>query len=347
MLSHLRALPNVYHLRKFHVSKLLFEKRWTRWEWPVDTERHRFQYPWNQKDMNDYENAPHDSFSFFRDVCVTTAASLMIILGIYGFSSWYERRLRKKMMETKIRKLSYLLPHKMKYSYSWKDVHSWKDFKDYVRFVYLNTPNATIVSIVLVSLNAGIFFLWKVPNSRLQLWMYQHFIHHVHKPSLVSQIVSIPLCTFSHSDGYHILFNMIAATSFAHVLLHDISMPHFWSFYLSVGILSTLSSHLFKYMTKSNIGSLGASGAIMGIIGYTISRFYHTDPERKFVSLIFLPFIQFNAQQALYALLAMELGMFLFSKRVRIDHVAHLSGLALGWWYYNQGKNRISPLFYK
>jgi rhomboid-like protein len=337
--------------RLFHSTRLLAEKRWSRWEWPLSKpasflyERKRDH---GYEDHHYYDYEPHSSyisFSFLRDLCVTAIASVSMVVGIYACAIWYEQRQQPQRREPKMRTWSHLFPRKILYvNYLWKDIHSWETFKEYIQYRYNAMPRSTVASAALIAMNGTIFLLWRLPNPRLQLWMTRYFIHHVHKSSLGAQIASIPLCVFSHRDGYHILFNMAAGTSFMHVLLNDLSMAHFMAFYLSAGILSTLASHCSKYFTRSLMGGLGASGAIMAMMGYTISRFYHTDPERKVVSLIFFPFIQFNAQQTLYVLLATELAMFLFSKRVRIDHVAHLSGLALGWWYYVQGKDTIWPI---
>ena len=333
--------------RTLHSSRILREKRWTRWEWPKKSE---IPSPFEKiahNDHDDYRYHSTGSFPFFRDFLLTGAASLGMVTGIYACTIWYERWRQRQRKSTALRRMPYLFPMKMRTFYSWKDVHSWQDLKRYIRNAYQTMPNYTLASAILIALNTTIFLAWRIPNTRFQLWMNQYFVHRVHKESFFAQVASIPLCTFSHRDTYHLMFNMMAGTSFLHVILHDISLAHFWAFYLSAGILSTYGSHCYRYMTGSMVGGLGASGAIMAIIGYTIARFYHTDPDRKIVSLIFLPFIRFNAEQALYALLTAELIMFLFSKRIRVDHVAHLSGLALGWSFDAWGKDHLWPIYLK
>jgi membrane associated rhomboid family serine protease len=333
--------------RTLHSSRILREKRWTRWEWSKDSETLSSSGRIAHDDHDDYRYHSTGSYSFFRDFFLTGVASLGMVGGIYSCSLWYERWRQRQRKSTALRRMPYLFPVNVRISYSWKDVHSWQDLKRYLRNAYQTMPNYTLASAILIALNTTVFLAWRIPNPRFQLWMNQYFVHHVHKESFFAQIASIPLCTFSHRDSYHLMFNMMAGTSFLHVILHDISLAHFWAFYLSTGILSTCASHCSRYVTGSMVGGLGASGAIMAIIGYTIARFYHTDPDREIVSLIFLPFIRFNAEQALYILLTAELIMFLFSKRIRVDHVAHLSGLALGWSYYVWGKNRLWPSYLK
>jgi rhomboid-like protein len=60
--------------------------------------------------------------------------------------------------------------------------------------------------------------------------------------------------------------------------------------YLTAGTVSSLGSHLHKLAIRNATPSLGASGAIMGILGLVCTRM----PDIQ-LGIIFLPGVQFTA----------------------------------------------------
>lgn len=84
--------------------------------------------------------------------------------------------------------------------------------------------------------------------------------------------------------------------------------------------------------------SIPKSGAIMAILAYTCAQF----PEIK-LSIMFLPQLQFSAETALQAILALDIAGIIFRWRL-FDHAAHIGGALCGifWSYY--GQRHIWPL---
>ncbi|KAJ1843079.1 hypothetical protein IWW55_002653 [Coemansia sp. RSA 2706] len=107
---------------------------------------------------------------------------------------------------------------------------------------------------------------------------------------------------------------------------------HFTAFYLSAGVWSSLASHLLAPLRPALIlPSLGASGAVYGVVGATMMMF-----PRAQIALIFLPFIPMTISQAFPALLAYDfVGAVLGWKT--FNHIAHLGGGLYGIAYTEWG----------
>ncbi|KIY49595.1 rhomboid-domain-containing protein, partial [Fistulina hepatica ATCC 64428] len=73
---------------------------------------------------------------------------------------------------------------------------------------------------------------------------------------------------FSHKDTGHLLFNMITFWCFAPVLLGAMGSTRFLSLYFASGLVSEFCSLAHRSHTKADVPSLGASGAISGIMAY-------------------------------------------------------------------------------
>jgi len=103
--------------------------------------------------------------------------------------------------------------------------------------------------------------------------------------------------------------------------------PYFLSFYLSSGLASSLTSHYARIITRNMHGSVGASGAIFGIIGMT--ALLH--PEGSVLLFFVLPL---KLALLPYAAVAFDgLGLLGLWSRIfgtNLDHAAHLGGLAFG-----------------
>ncbi len=104
----------------------------------------------------------------------------------------------------------------------------------------------------------------------------------------------------------------------------------FLALYLNSGVISSLASMVYKVAQGKTSYSLGASGAICGVVG-TFAAFY---PDAR-MSLLFLPMYTFSAATAVKGLMSLDAAGLLLGWRV-FDHMAHLSGVlcGLGWAYY-------------
>lgn len=105
--------------------------------------------------------------------------------------------------------------------------------------------------------------------------------------------------------------------------------------YLSSAVISSFASCVFKVATGSFGYSLGASGAIMAMIGL----FGTIIPEAR-MQILFLPFLNFTAATAVKGLIAIDTAG-LIARWKFFDHAAHLGGNVFGIWYAMMGHNLI------
>ncbi|KAL1132154.1 hypothetical protein AAG570_010111 [Ranatra chinensis] len=167
--------------------------------------------------------------------------------------------------------------------------------------------------------NVLVFLAWRIPSF---------------KPSMIKYFCSNPassvlcwpmvLSTFSHYSTFHIFANMYVLHSFSTGTVISMGKEQFLGFYMAAGVISSFASYAHKVLLNRPCLSLGASGAIMGVLGYTCTRY----PDLE-VSIIFLPFITFKAVSAIKAIIALDaMGIVLGWKF--FDHAAHLGGAMFG-----------------
>jgi membrane associated rhomboid family serine protease len=178
--------------------------------------------------------------------------------------------------------------------------------------------------------NIMIFGLWNksylVPRFITKYFLCQHGLPHV-----FSTLGS----TFSHQNFMHLGFNMFALYSFGRACCHQVGSGDTAAMYLSTGVISSSIAGVISYyhpiLKKIKIPSLGASGAVLGLVSFlALSR-----PEME-ISLIFLPMYSFPAIQALGALVCFDcIGLILGWKA--LGHAAHLAGVGCGAVFYYGG----------
>jgi len=144
-------------------------------------------------------------------------------------------------------------------------------------------------------------------------------------------VSSLLLSAFSHSSAVHLAFNMYALHTFCRVLIQpwgEMSPEEFTAMYISSSVVSALASIYFRRAINTPGISLGASGAILSVVGY----FALSHPNAK-LGVVFLPSIQFDAIYGLYGIISMDtLGLLL--KWKIFDHAAHLGGTLFGMFWY-------------
>ncbi len=183
----------------------------------------------------------------------------------------------------------------------------------------------TIYSII--AANAAVFLAWRVPA--LSIPMRQFFLHSIRSHPL-SMLGSI----FSHRSFTHLLFNLLALNSFGTFLHDQMGREQFIAFYLSAGSASSLASHLYKSLRLNFTPSLGASGAIFGVVGGCAHY-----PQLK-VSLIFLPIHSVPISQALPVMMGID-AVGLVRNWSMFDHAAHLGGSLFGYAFYPFSQDTI------
>lgn len=132
----------------------------------------------------------------------------------------------------------------------------------------------------------------------------------VHQP--VPEALTLVTSQFLHAGFTHVGFNMLFLWIFGNNIEEELGSIKFLIFYLACGALAALCQWFFS--ANSMIPSLGASGAIAGVMGAYILKF----PNAKVVTLI-------------------PLGLFFTT--VRIPAV-----FFLGFWFLQQAFNGVTML---
>ena len=152
-------------------------------------------------------------------------------------------------------------------------------------------------------------------------------------PELVTPITS----QFIHAGFTHIAFNMLFLWIFGNNIEEQLGRVRFLFFYLSCGVLAVLSQWFFSAL--SDIPSLGASGAVAGVMGAYILKF----PQAKIVTLVplgfFFPIFKIPAvyflgfwflEQALNGITSLEVTASVGMESGGVAYWAHAGGFVAG-----------------
>lgn len=137
------------------------------------------------------------------------------------------------------------------------------------------------------------------------------------------------LSCFSHISPMHFGFNMYALYSFSDFATALLGPEQVIGLYLSAGAVSSLTSVAHRLLIKSPATSLGASGALFGVISYICTK----SPDSGL--LVF--FIPVAAGVAIKSLMLLD-TVGLIAKWKLFDHAAHLGGASFGMWYAMKGE---------
>jgi membrane associated rhomboid family serine protease len=198
--------------------------------------------------------------------------------------------------------------------------------------LFHNNPVATLIffSTILISLLAfdkeSVFF--------------KKFILHPWGLTRGQRIYSIVMHGFIHADYMHLLFNMITFYFFAFYLEARTGHLNFAIIYFGSLIISVLST-IYKHKDDFDYRSLGASGAVSGVI---LSAVIYEPASR-----IYLFFIPIGIPSPVFALL--YIGYSYYASKNRYGNIAHeahmwgaISGIALTILL---DPNAILEFFYK
>ncbi|XP_057376440.1 presenilin-associated rhomboid-like protein, mitochondrial isoform X1 [Daphnia carinata] len=175
--------------------------------------------------------------------------------------------------------------------------------------------------------NATVLLAWRIPSLKNFMTLYfcsNPFARAVCWPMVFS--------TFSHYSFLHFGANMYVLQSFMNATAHSMGKEQFLGFYLSAGVVSSLASHIFKTALRMPGLSLGASGAVMGVLAYFCSQH-----PNALLQVAFVPGFTFTADSGLKALLSFD-AIGLVMRWKLFDHAAHLGGALFGlfWSYWGQ-----------
>lgn len=125
---------------------------------------------------------------------------------------------------------------------------------------------------------------------------------------------------FLHGSPAHLLFNMYALFIFGSLIEQRIGTKRFVTIYIFAGLFAGIIYSVF-----STIPALGASGAIMAILGLTIMLL----PDLRVLFFFVIP-MSLRTAGIIFALIDL---VGLFNPNSGIAHLAHLGGLFIGLLY--------------
>lgn len=156
---------------------------------------------------------------------------------------------------------------------------------------------------------------------------------HQSVPEIITPITS----QFLHAGFTHIAFNMLFLWIFGNNVEEQLGKVKFLLFYLSCGVLAVLAQWFFSAL--SGVPSLGASGAIAGVMGAYILKF----PQAKVVTLVplgfFFPIFRIPAvyflgfwflEQAFNGLTSLEVTANVGMESGGVAYWAHAGGFIAG-----------------
>lgn len=166
---------------------------------------------------------------------------------------------------------------------------------------------------VLIGINILVFFLQTIPGFN------ESFI-------LIGSLAStepwrLVTSMFMHANFTHLLFNMYALLIFGPLLERRIGSKRFLLLYFIAGIVGSLAFAISSPLQPA----VGASGAIMGVLGMVIILF----PKLKVLFFFVIP-MSMRTAGILFALI--DIVGFAIGG-THIGHAAHLGGLAIGLIY--------------
>lgn len=129
----------------------------------------------------------------------------------------------------------------------------------------------------------------------------------------------IPIITsmFSHASLMHFILNMLTLALLSPIVMQHFSLPSYIITYFASGISGNLMT---KWIDPSMV-TMGASGAIYGIMGMLV------------VAVISSNFVQhFNGLESMTSIILIIIGVNMFStfSNPHINLIAHLSGFSIG-----------------
>jgi len=171
----------------------------------------------------------------------------------------------------------------------------------------------------LIGANALVFFGFNF----LPDFFHKHFATSAFSGRVYPLLTSM----FAHQNLWHFLFNMFTLYSFAPIVQNYLGNEYFLSFYVTSGMVANLSSHYFHALTSRFGASIGASGAILGVLGMCSSLIPNAS-----VLLFFV--IPISMKVTPLCIVAFDLiGLTGLWSRIfgfTLDHAAHLGGLGFG-----------------
>ena len=104
---------------------------------------------------------------------------------------------------------------------------------------------------------------------------------------------------------------------------------------MTAAVVSSLATVVHGVLSASAIASLGASGAVMGLVGAICGAY-----PNAHVHLFFMPALEVQAKHALAGIILLD-AVGLLRGWSFFAHAAHLGGALFGVWYAQWGKHLL------
>jgi membrane associated rhomboid family serine protease len=156
-------------------------------------------------------------------------------------------------------------------------------------------------------------------------------------PDKVREWVTLITSQFLHAGFLHVGGNMLYLWVFGNNLEEQLGRIRFLFFYLTCGVLAGLTQWYFAPL--SEIPSLGASGAIAGVMGAYVLRYPKVNiltlvPIGIFITTFRIPAIVFLGfwfvQQALYGIASLDVATNVGMQNGGVAYWAHAGGFVFG-----------------
>ncbi|XP_074594685.1 rhomboid family intramembrane serine protease rho-7 [Brevipalpus obovatus] len=168
-------------------------------------------------------------------------------------------------------------------------------------------------------------------RTRTRQLMYFFTTQPLKKPLYLPMVLAI----FGHASFLHLLCNMYGLHSILLPMRSFLGDEQMWALFLSAGVFSSFISVAVKASRRTMVPSLGASGAILGMLG----AFCIIQPESR-LGIAFVNDFSFPAKYGLIGIILIDsLGLFMGWRF--IDHAAHLGGTFFGVWYMKFGQDLL------
>lgn len=185
------------------------------------------------------------------------------------------------------------------------------------KLLKFNIKKDVIMPLILVNV---LFFIIQTFTGGIEGWFTKMFV--LVSADVMTRPWIILTSMFLHASTMHILFNMYALYIFGPLIQQRIGPKRFLLAYFAGGIIAGIAFTIFNPASSA----LGASGAIMTILGLVIMLMPH-------LRVLFFFVVPMSMRTAGIIFAAIDLIGFVSPFQTGIAHVAHLAGLTVGLFY--------------
>jgi membrane associated rhomboid family serine protease len=159
----------------------------------------------------------------------------------------------------------------------------------------------------------------------------QYALAGTHHATLIQAFSTLFTCMFLHAGWMHIIGNMWFLWIFGGNVEDRLGSPGYLLFYLFCGIGSSATELLFTW--GSHIPSLGASGAISGVLGAYIIFF----PSSRILTLVPLFIIWFLARIPAFVFIGLWFAIQFLAGVGSLGQTGPGAGGGVAWWAHVGG----------